>query len=164
MGSAELEDGRRADATYDFERDLWTVTVEGRTAEGRTLYVALRELFGVRRGVVSPRVILDAVPALAAVDTPFGKRVQCRCCGYLTLETYGHYDICRVCRWEDDPTTIFDPDEPGGPGPNYISLTEGRANFEATGTSDHRGRVGERVRDPLPEEYPPAGQGRPAAE
>ncbi|MGW7410740.1 CPCC family cysteine-rich protein, partial [Streptomyces sp. NPDC054833] len=28
----------------------------------------------------------------------------CPCCGYLVLEDGpGWYEICRICRWEDDP-------------------------------------------------------------
>ena len=72
------------------------------------------------------------------------------------MPRYGRYDICPVCRWEDDPTTIFEPDErPGGPGPNYISLSEGRHNFVKEGISKpwlRDRRIS--VRDPLPEERP----------
>ena len=107
---------------------------------------------------MSPPEVLEIVPALARLDTPFGGRVQCRCCGYLTIESYGHYEICPVCYWEDDPTTIWEPDD-GSPGPNHISLTEGRANFADTGISDGGARGGSKVRDPLPEEYPPSGPG-----
>jgi hypothetical protein len=28
--------------------------------------------------------------------------LPCPCCGYKTLEGYGDYDICHVCKWEDD--------------------------------------------------------------
>ncbi|MFT9821054.1 CPCC family cysteine-rich protein [Lysinibacillus sp. NPDC056185] len=27
---------------------------------------------------------------------------KCHCCGYLTLESRGEYDVCPVCFWEDD--------------------------------------------------------------
>jgi hypothetical protein len=79
---------------------------------------------------------------------------MCRCCGFLTLPRYGHYDICPVCDWEDDPTTIFEPGERGGPGPNHVSLSEGRRNFATEHISNPRlkGRV--TVREPLPEERP----------
>jgi len=30
------------------------------------------------------------------------KLYRCSCCGYFTLDNIGEYDICRVCRWEDD--------------------------------------------------------------
>lgn len=32
------------------------------------------------------------------------KLYECSCCGYLTLDNIGGYDICRVCKWEDDGT------------------------------------------------------------
>ncbi len=80
---------------------------------------------------------------------------MCRCCGYLTLSRYGCYDICPVCDWEDDPTTIFEPGEPpGGPGPNHISLTEGRHNFAHEGICGPGTQAKASVRDPLPAERP----------
>ncbi len=57
--------------------------------------------------------------------------------------------------WEDDPTTIFEPGEsPGGPGPNHISLSEGRHNFVDEGICGPglQGKV--RLRDHLPAERP----------
>jgi hypothetical protein len=67
----------------------------------------------------------------------------------LTLGDYGGYEICPVCDWEDDPTTIFKPGERGGPGPNHLSLTEGRRHFAEQGISKLRlkGRVS--LRSPL---------------
>ena len=99
--------------------------------------------------------MIDAADRLPEQDTPAGVRVMCRCCGFLTLPRYGYYEVCPVCHWEDDPTTILVPDErPGGPGPNHVSLTEGRHNFAQEGISRPRlkGRV--TVRDPLLEERP----------
>jgi hypothetical protein len=122
--------------------------------EGHWVHEAVRKLFGIRQGR-SPRWIIDAAERLPEHETPAGVRVMCRCCGFLTVSRYGYYEICPVCRWEDDPTTIFEPDEtPGGPGPNYLSLTEARRNFAQHGISKPRlkGRV--TVRAPLPEERP----------
>jgi hypothetical protein len=46
---------------------------------------------------------------------------QCPCCGYMTLDERGMFDICVVCFWEDD-----DPEEQFGQpalerpeGPNH---------------------------------------------
>ena len=163
----ELDDGRTLTVIYQGERYLWAAYVAGEPSKPwpdtePTPAAAMAAYLGWAD---------DEIPVWARElsegwlrELREAPRYACECCGYRTLLSTGHYEICPVCRWEDDPTTIFDPDEPGGPGPNYISLTEGRANFEATGTSDHRGRVGEGERDPLPEEYPPAGRGRAAAE
>jgi Cysteine-rich CPCC len=37
----------------------------------------------------------------------------CPCCGFLTLDERGGYDICPVCFWEDDGQDHHDAD--GGP-------------------------------------------------
>jgi hypothetical protein len=161
--SVELEDGRRVEANYDFERDWWTVSLEGRSAEGRYLHSPLLVLLDIPKRQVNPREISRIVRDLARLDTPFGGRAQCRCCGYLTIADYGQYEICPVCYWEDDPTTIWEPGD-GYAGPNHISLTEGRANFIATGISDGEPKGGAKVRGALPEEYPPSGEGRGATE
>jgi hypothetical protein len=152
----ELPDGRRVSAVYVFERDWWVARVEGvdRVAEGHWLHQVVANVLGIPRGTRSPDEVLKAVQQLAHRDTPNGRRVQCRCCGFLTLAEYGFYEICPVCDWEDDPTTIFTPGERGGPGPNHLSLTEGRRNFAEQGISKPRlkGRVS--LRAPLPAELP----------
>lgn len=83
-------------------------------------------------------------------------RLACDCCGYLTLLNPGHYEICDVCGWEDDRSDNNrrrgGPDAPNGP--NHISLTQGRANFARFGAAKERRK--EYVRDPRPEEHPPA--------
>jgi hypothetical protein len=155
MSGVTLPDGRRLVGEYDFEGDWWVVRVERSdgVGKGHWVHAAVRDLFGVRQGV-SPRWMIEAADRLPEHETPLGTRVMCRCCGFLTLPNYGHYRTCPVCAWEDDPTTIFEPGEPPGPGPNYLSLTEGRGNFAREGISKPRltGRVA--VRAPLPEEHP----------
>jgi hypothetical protein len=82
---------------------------------------------------------------------PERKKVcRCPCCGYLTLESRGWYQICQVCFWEDDGQDDQDADVVRG-GPNYeLSLTQARQNFRAFGACD-RERL-QHVRKPLPEE------------
>nr|WP_238547347.1 CPCC family cysteine-rich protein [Actinoplanes friuliensis] len=64
----------------------------------------------------------------------------CPCCGYVTLEQRGEYEICPVCFWEDDGQDDHDAHEVRG-GPNRaLSLTQARANFAAFGASDERRR------------------------
>ena len=157
MESVELPDGGRLNASYEWSRDSWTAWLDGsdRVAENRSLYVAVRELFSLPPKTVSPPWMLDAVQRLAGRDTPLGRRVMCRCCGFLTLSRYGGYDICEVCYWEDDPTTIFEPGEsPGGPGPNHISLSEGRRNFAVHGCSWTSPTAKAKMRDPMAAERP----------
>ena len=80
------------------------------------------------------------------------KRYPCPCCNFLTLseEGPGTFDICAVCRWEDDNVQFDDPNYPGGA--NRVSLNEARANFRALGASEPR-YVAE-VRKPREEEIP----------
>ena len=58
-----------------------------------------------------------------------GVRYTCPCCGYLTLDERGGYDICELCNWEDDGQDDPHADEVyGGPNGRY-SLAEARQNF-----------------------------------
>ena len=55
--------------------------------------------------------------------------VACPCCGALTLDERGIFDICPVCDWEDDGQDDADADVVRG-GPNGpLSLTEARRLF-----------------------------------
>ncbi|MFH8776088.1 CPCC family cysteine-rich protein [Streptomyces sp. NPDC017958] len=96
----------------------------------------------------------------AVVATPFvnnhGKAEDgpypCPCCGFLTLDQRGCFEICPVCFWEDDGQDDDDADRVRG-GPNgRLSLTEARRSFRALGASDER--RAKFVRAPLPNEYP----------
>ncbi|MFD0878334.1 CPCC family cysteine-rich protein, partial [Massilia pinisoli] len=44
----------------------------------------------------------------------------------------GEYDICPVCRWEDDPFQLKDPNSEGGA--NEVSLKQAQKNFFIFGT------------------------------
>jgi hypothetical protein len=51
------------------------------------------------------------------------KSIPCPACGFLVfLGTYGSYDICPVCGWEDDGTQISNPTSEGGA--NKMSLAD----------------------------------------
>lgn len=80
------------------------------------------------------------------------ERFPCPCCGYLTFfqEPDGTYEICPVCRWEDDPVQLRDPNYAGGA--NRASLSEARENFKKFG-ANQLDRV-EHARPPKPEEMP----------
>src|SRR6476659_10267184 len=57
-------------------------------------------------------------------------RYRCPCCGYPTLVGRNHFDICELCKWEDDGQDDPHADEVWG-GPNYLySLTQARHNFK----------------------------------
>ncbi|MGW0424379.1 CPCC family cysteine-rich protein [Streptomyces sp. NPDC003015] len=63
----------------------------------------------------------------------------CPCCGYLVLDDGpGGYEICRICRWEDDPGQLRSPWLPDGT--NRPSLMEAQRSFAEIGVSDPRRR------------------------
>jgi len=55
----------------------------------------------------------------------------CPCCGYKTLEELHSWDICVVCKWEDDGLQSDDPDFEGGA--NDESLREAQKNYREIG-------------------------------
>ncbi len=62
-------------------------------------------------------------------DTPEGLPLRCPCCGCLTLDERGGWEICDVCFWEDDGQDDHDADVVRG-GPNGgLSLNEARSNY-----------------------------------
>ncbi len=77
---------------------------------------------------------------------------SCLCCGYLTLgeQPPGTFEICPVCKWEDDNVQAADPPLAGGA--NRMSLDQARLNFARFGAVSEEMAL--RVRKPLPEEIP----------
>lgn len=51
--------------------------------------------------------------------------IKCPCCGQTDVE---EYDICRVCKWENDPVQSWNPYRAGGA--NVMSLTEAREAYK----------------------------------
>ena len=82
---------------------------------------------------------------------------HCPCCGYRTLRSCGHYEICPVCFWEDEPGGLCDPDYRGGANP--VSLRTARANFERFGAAEARFRTRVRLFEPseMPRTIAPFG-------
>lgn len=79
-----------------------------------------------------------------------GMKYRCPCCGYKTLNERGEYEICAVCFWEDDGQDYADANTNRILGPNHISLTLGRENYQKFGATQKRALAS--VRPPLPEE------------
>ncbi|MBA3471544.1 MAG: hypothetical protein H0T53_18060 [Herpetosiphonaceae bacterium] len=77
-------------------------------------------------------------------------RYPCPCCGFLTLEERGCWDICDVCFWEDDPLQADDPKFWGGA--NKMSLYEAQVAYKEIGAKEER--VKQYVRSPTPDEIP----------
>ncbi|MDK8641279.1 CPCC family cysteine-rich protein [Niallia taxi] len=59
------------------------------------------------------------------------KLFTCPCCGYKTLSELNSWEICVVCRWEDDPLQSDEPDFAGGA--NVESLREAQKNWKEIG-------------------------------
>lgn len=55
-------------------------------------------------------------------------KYKCPCCGEKTLESYGQYDICKVCDWEDCPYMREEPNETSGA--NDLPLNEYRERWK----------------------------------
>lgn len=102
--------------------------------------------------------VAERVPRLAAKVSydPAGVRLlhPCPCCGNLTIEEPGGYDICSVCWWEDDELDRDQPDEVSGP--NGLALNRARENYAQFGACDERSR--DAARPPRPWEVPGARQ------
>lgn len=62
----------------------------------------------------------------------------CPCCGSFTIDEPGTYEVCAVCRWEDDPVQSRDSSYSGGA--NYESLNDFRDRWrkEVTRVSDSK--------------------------
>lgn len=88
------------------------------------------------------------------------ERFRCPCCGCLTLDERGAYDICEVCYWEDDGQDDPNPDATGGPN-GYLSLTQARANYRAFGACEESMLVN--VRPPHADELTLKNQAKPRA-
>ena len=89
-------------------------------------------------------------------------KLACPCCGFLTLEEHGAFEICDVCFWEDDGQNDTHADQALG-GPNgLLSLSQARANYAEIGACS-REFVGQ-VRPALPEERPSSGMQQDSSE
>ena len=98
----------------------------------------------------------------SATAGPEGGPYACPCCGYLTLDERGEWEICAVCFWEDDGQDEQDADVVRG-GPNgSLSLTAARRNFDEFGACHERSI--HHVRPPERSEVPADGSARPLPE
>lgn len=62
-------------------------------------------------------------------------KYACPCCGYRTMMSDGHYDICPICYWEDDP---FQKEHEYDTGANQISLIEAQKNYIMYGACEEK--------------------------
>ena len=96
-------------------------------------------------------------------------KFACLCCGFLTLDERGGYDICPVCFWEDDAYIVIKDGEIKGlrvervisddelldmpSGANHgLTLREGRENYRKFGACEEG--MKKHVRPPRKDELP----------
>lgn len=96
-------------------------------------------------------------------------KYACPCCGCLTLDERGGYDICPVCFWEDDAYLVIGDGEIRGvlvdnevsdeelldvpSGANHgLTLREGRENYRKFGACEED--MKRHVRHPREDELP----------
>lgn len=56
------------------------------------------------------------------------RKKKCPCCGLRTLDAKGKYEICPICKWEDDPLQAKNHTFAGGA--NKTSLEEARRQWQ----------------------------------
>lgn len=59
--------------------------------------------------------------------------VTCLICGYKTLYERGDWEICEICRWEDD--VVINGNDPVSPANRDLSVSEAQVNFIRIGAS-----------------------------
>ncbi len=100
-------------------------------------------------------------------------KYACPCCGCLTLDERGEYDICPVCFWEDDAYIVIGDgkikgirvdgeitdeellDIPSGAN-DGLTLREGRENYRKFGACGES--MKKHVRPPRKDELPANGE------
>jgi hypothetical protein len=142
--------GFLADALRDRDGEIWKRALDGLVSLGpEHALTPLREMCAEAKDEEKRAWIQEAIDSLSETDPgPF----RCPCCGSLTLDEQGGYDICPVCFWEDDGQGDHDADVVKG-GPNgTLSLAKARANYRAFGACEER--FIDKVRRPRPEKLP----------
>jgi hypothetical protein len=61
-------------------------------------------------------------------------RFQCVCCDYYTVVDRHSFEVCQVCYWEDDGSTMAQLDQESRS--NHMTLRAARKSFEAIGAID----------------------------
>lgn len=126
-----------ADGEYSTLPQLLRAELEERDAHGVAtsphydplLRLALRrQWLGVRNEYLA-ELVKKLGHALPMVTGTVETLLPCPCCGYLTIEERGNFEICKVCFWEDDGSDAAARFS----GPNRMTLQEARESFAALG-------------------------------
>lgn len=74
---------------------------------------------------------------------PGDDRAQCPCCDSFSLAARGQWDVCPVCRWEDDGVDVDNLDRHSGP--NHTTLRDARRLFREGQRADMMGAAPSRA-------------------
>ena len=85
----------------------------------------LHEFKGIKNSYIES-LILKNLKKNIEISGDVEKLYSCPCCEYLTLYDLADYDICRLCKWEDDGIR----DLAQHSACNHTSLREARAIFK----------------------------------
>ena len=69
------------------------------------------------------------------------EELRCPVCGKTVFEEYGDYDICPICKWENDNLQFRDHNYAGGA--NDLSVNEARIEYYLMNDSSTRERTKE---------------------
>jgi Cysteine-rich CPCC len=79
-------------------------------------------------GLIATLDSLRGLPIASWLYVNPGHRFLCPCCSSRTIHNLGGYEICDICKWEDDPFQFSDPNCAGGA--NRTSLNVARENWK----------------------------------
>ncbi|HEU4553069.1 MAG TPA: CPCC family cysteine-rich protein [Chitinophaga sp.] len=99
-----LTDNERENILLDMVEDFDESEVAAAAYNEHILAYYKEISIGVKN-IFLEREIERVVRAAVKVEGEEENLYKCPCCGFKTLKTKGEYEICRVCKWEDDGNT-----------------------------------------------------------
>lgn len=82
---------------------------------------------GVTNAYIEQRLAAFGISEVMVSGTP-ERLFPCPCCGYLTIDSIGEYDVCPVCLWED--SGVRNPQQYSSV--NGMTLGEARKRYQAS--------------------------------
>jgi len=97
----KLTDEERENVLLDMVEDLDESNAVSAAYNEQVLAYYNEINIGVKNDFLSQE-IFDLTGITVQVEGLEEELYKCPCCGFKTLKTKGEYEICRVCKWEDD--------------------------------------------------------------
>lgn len=92
--------------------------------ESKTFFAIGSKYIGVINSYIENELAKRGIKVVVEGDVEL--LFECRCCRYRTVKERGNYEVCPVCKWEDD----------GGYDPNAYSSVNGSSLCDARSTLD----------------------------